>query len=291
MNTMGRAVLGSHRGREDDPDARSHFEMICVFLYNTIVYWMYMDTKFLYLDESGDGGWPRGYGGSSPGRYFIYAGIVMNGEQNFQLRSGVEEIIQRYFLRQQDRPEELHYADLIHNNGSYSDMSDDDARSMSDDVFDLIKEVEPTLMGTVADKQQMRTRYGDKAFPPKRYAFRATVDGFNKHLETHNSVGTVTIDVADRGFDRRLRQLVYDAQDSGIEIAGSRKDSSKVPHIMDTITMSPSEMSPGIQIADYVAYVMRHEQEYGNSNRYEEIKHLLRDPDGVSLTEPSIVPA
>lgn len=250
-----------------------------------------MDTYFLYLDESGDSGWPQDYGGASPNRHFIYAGLVVDGEQNYQLRMGVEDIIQRYFPLQMERPEELHYADLIHNKGTYGDLTNDEAKSMADDVFDLIKDVEPILMGTVVDKRRMRDRYGKDAFPPKRYGFRATVDRFNMHLEANDAVGTVTIDVADRGFDRKLRQLVYDAQDSGIEIAGSRKDSSKVPHIMDTITMSPSEMSPGIQIADYVAYVTRHEHEYGDSDRYQEIEHLFRDPDGASLTEPSVVPA
>jgi hypothetical protein len=216
---------------------------------------------------------------------------VVDGEQNYEIRNGVENILQQYFPQSSSRPEELHYADLIHNKSYYDDLTDDKAYSMANDVFDLIKGVEPTLMGTVVDKRRMRTRYGDNAYPPKRYGFRATVDRFNKHLAANDAVGTVTIDVGDRGFDRKLRQLVYDAQDSGIEIAGSKKDGSNVPNIMDTITMSPSEMSPGIQLADYVAYVTRHEHEYGNSDRYEEISHLWRDPDQAALEEPSVVPA
>lgn len=250
-----------------------------------------MKTYFLYLDESGDGGWPKGYGGNSPDHNFIYAGIVVDSEQNYKIRNGVENILQEYFPQMESKPEELHYADLIHNKGSYDDLSDDEAYSMANDVFDLIKDIKPILMGTIVNKKRMRTRYGDDAYPPKRYAFRATVDRFNKHLAANDAVGTVTIDVGDRGFDRQLRQLVYDAQDSGIKIAGSRKDGSNVPNIMDTITMSPSEMSPGIQLADYVAYVTRHEHEYGSSDRYEEISDLWRDPDQAALTEPSVVPA
>lgn len=248
-----------------------------------------MNSKFLYLDESGDGGWPEGYGGASKGRYFVFAGAIVDGEQNISLRNGVEEILKEYFPLRSNRPEELHYADLVHDKGLYRDLPSAEKKQLADDVFDLITNVDPTVMGTVADKQRMKERYGEDAYPPKRYAFRATVDRFNKHLEAKNMVGTVTID-ADESFDRKLRRLVYNAKDQGIDIGGSRKGSSTVPRIMDTITLSPSEMSAGIQIADFIAYVIRHQYEYGGSDRFEEIEHLMRDPEAVSLTEPSVVP-
>lgn len=249
-----------------------------------------MRTQYLYIDESGDSGWMPKHGGASSSQHLAYAGIVVDGKQNYNIRKGVENIMQNHFPQPQGRPEELHYADLIHDKGVYDDLSNSECKSIADDVFDLINEVEPILMATVVDKKQMKERYGGDADNPKQYAFRATVDRFNKHLEAHDNVGTVTIDVAEYRFDKQLRRLVFEAQNSGIEISGARKDSSKIPRIMDTVTLSPSEMSPGLQIADFVAYATRHEYEYGGSNRFDEISDLFRDPEGVSLTEPSLVP-
>ncbi|MFB6162408.1 MAG: DUF3800 domain-containing protein [Halococcoides sp.] len=249
-----------------------------------------MNNKYLYLDESGDPGWPSGYGGKSS-RYFIYSGVTLTGEQNYEVKDRLTKILSNHF-RDHDTPEEVHYADAVHANGKYSQLSDPELSELRDDIFNLILDTEPTLMASVVDKVKMKERYGSDANNPKRYGLRATVDRFHKHLDEHDSVGTITIDSAERTLDRQLRELIYNAQEDGISLPGARyKSDTTLPRIMDTITMTPSEMSPGIQLADVVAYQVYGEYTHsGSSHGFESLEHLFRDPSGTTFTEPSVFP-
>lgn len=252
-----------------------------------------MENQYLYLDESGDSGWPQSVGGSSTSRYFIYAGVILTPEQNYDAKEELNQIITDHFsgigLRQ---PEEIHYADAVHGKERFGQLSNDELSDLRDDLFDLILAIEPTLMATVIDKRRMKEEYGDDAFPPKRYSFRGTIDRFHKHLSAEDAIGVVTIDAAESTFDRRLRDLVYQAQNSGIKLPGADSTTdSFLPRIMDTITMTPSEMSPGIQLADIVAYQVQNQYRHGDSHGFDAISHLFRDPDNSRLTEPSEVPA
>lgn len=248
------------------------------------------DTKFLYLDESGDSGWHPDHGGNSNSRYFVYAGVIMTARQNYQIKHDLKEIMNDYFSGADTRPEEIHYADAVHAKKEFSLLSNDTLKNLRADIFDLILDIEPTLMATVVNKHRLKEKYGNYANPPKQYGFRATVDRFHKELVRTNSLGFVTMDAAEHNIDRKLRNLIYDALDTGIKLPGADSESdSTLPRLMDTVTVSPSEMSPGIQLADTVAYQVHHHYRYKDvSYGYEKIEHLFSSGDGFS--EPNEVP-
>lgn len=250
-----------------------------------------MDTQFLYLDESGDGGWTRKYGGNSNSPYFVYAGVILTPKKNYRVKRKLNDLLNEYFSPR-ERPEEVHFADLVHQNGKFDNLSNEERDGLSSDIFDLIHEIEPEIMASVVDKDRMKERYGDDANPPKRYGFRATVQRFHKHLVEHDAVGVLTIDSHERTLDLQLRNLIYNAQEYGIKISGaSSKEDTTLPRLMDTVTVSPSEMSAGIQLADVVAYQIHHQFKYSdNSYGYEAIEHLFRDPENSHFTEPSKIP-
>lgn len=251
-----------------------------------------MDTRLLYLDESGDSGWLPKHGGNSSEPYFVYAGVVLSPEQNYELEQRLNNVITDYFTGWR-KPEEIHYADICHRNGVYEVLEEEELEDLRDDLFRLILDIEPMLMASVVDKSRMKERYGNRANPPKRYCFRSIVDRFHKQLEADDRVGMVTMDASDKSVDTRLREFIYQAQNSGISLPGtSHKDNSTLPRIMDTVTVTPSEMSPGIQMADIVAYQVRHKYRYETeSHGFSAIEHLFRDPDGISLKEPAVIPA
>lgn len=250
-----------------------------------------METRYLYLDESGDPGWTRSYGGNSPYQYFVYAGIIVDASQNYRIQQELDDILDDYFGGfTLNRPDEVHYADICHGNGKYDQLSDSERSDLRDELFDLILDIEPTLTATAIDKDELKDQYGSNVYNPKSLAFRATVDRFNKHLANRDMVGTITIDSSSRGIDSQLRQLVHDAKNQGIKLGNPRRDSN-VPYIMDSISMTPSEMSPGIQLADVVAYQVFNEYNHsGTSHGLDAIFHLFRDPSGRSLTEPAVFP-
>lgn len=251
-----------------------------------------METQFLYLDESGDGGWTPKYGGNSRCKYFVYAGVILSPEQNFEAEKRLTEVINDHFDTAWVRPDEIHFADMVHGNDQFDQLSNDELGELREDVFDLILDLEPEIMASVVNKDKMKEKYRGNANPPKRYAFRATVERFHKHLEEHEDLGVVTIDAAQRSIDSRLRNLVYDAQSSGIKLPGTMSNrDTDLPRIADTVTMTPSEMSAGVQLADVVAYQVLHEHRYsGDSHGYDAIEHLMRSPSGHTFTEPSVIP-
>lgn len=251
-----------------------------------------MEVQFLYLDESGDGGWTPEHGGSSNCQYFIYAGVIVDGAQNHQFKHELNDLLNRYFTPQETRPDEIHYADIVHGNGVFGQLNGEERQDLRDEIFEIILSVEPELMATVIDKDRLKQKYGINANPPRRLAFRSTVDRFQKHLDEHDCVGVVTMDMSDLTFDRRLRELIYDAQDTGIKLPGaSDSRDTTLPLLMDTVTISPSEMSPGIQMADVVAYQVHNRFNHGSpSHGYDTLNHLFRSPSGHPFSEPSVIP-
>lgn len=250
-----------------------------------------MNSRYLYLDESGDGGWTPKFGGNSSEPYFVYAGAILTPSQNHELKRSIDEILDSYFDK--GKPEEIHYADICQGNKEYKQLTEENRGSLRDNIFEAILEIEPTLMATVIDKNRLKYKYKNNALPPKSLAFRATVDRFHKHLKSNGCIGNVVIDAGESSIDRELRNLIYDAKEDGIKLPGVRNDAdTTLPRLMDTVNVTPSEMSPGIQLADVIAYQVRHEYRYPDtSHGFNAIEHLFRDPDEASLTEPSLVPA
>lgn len=243
-----------------------------------------METVFMYMDESGDGGLPAPHGASTT-KHMVYAGAVINGEQNFELKKQVQELLNKYF-DDDERPEELHYGDIINDRGIYGELDGITKKAISDDVFEVIKDISPTIISTVIDKKKHGNKYVDP-WSPKPYIFRSTIGRFQYYVDDHDCVGIAIADSEQSFIDDTLREIVYDAKSDGIRVV---EEGSKLTNIMDSVLFTPSEMSPGIQIADFIAYAIWCHYEYGNSRRYNEIKHLFRNPSGTRFTEPSLLP-
>lgn len=246
-----------------------------------------MESKFLYLDESGDDGYPEPHG-KSESRYFVYAGAIVDAEQNLELKEGVEYILSYHFDTQGlKRPEELHYGALINERGAYNQLEGIQFKELADDVFELITQVEPTIVATVMDKSKQFEEYEDPAHP-KSYSFRWTVERFQYYLEKENNAGMVIADAEEGQIDTRIQNLLNDAKHEGISIIKDK--GSRIPRIMDSVALTPSELSPGIQIADFIAYSVFSKYNRDKGDRFEEISHLLRSPPEVDFEEPSVIP-
>lgn len=162
---------------------------------------------------------------------------------------------------------------------------------MADRVWNLILDIRPTLLGSVVDKAGMKRRYGNRAFPPNEYAMRATIERYDRDLEAEDMLGMVIMATESLESDRALRTLVHRARQDGISLGGAnylRDNDRRLENILNSVTFTPSEMSPGIQLADYVAYATYSAFERGRSNRFDQVGHLWR---GIGpYREPSVIP-
>lgn len=247
-------------------------------------------TEFstLYLDESGEKSWPKPWG-SSNDRYYILAGLVLTPTQDKLAHERIPAIIEEFFPNPEIRPHELHYSELASNVYPYNTLRADQKKAMADAVWDLVFEIKPPLMASVVDKSILKSLHKDRAFRPGDYAVRATIDRFDKDMEREGKLGMAIIDV--QSFEREIQDMVHKAKTVGIKLGGpgfrAEKD-RKLNYVLNSVVFSPSYMSPGIQLADYIAYATRSHYERGKGDRFAKLEPLWRR--GPNFCEPCQFP-
>jgi len=244
-------------------------------------------TEFisLYLDESGGRGWPSPWGRNRY-RYYVLAGCLLTPDQDRRAHDVLPEILTEFFPAG-DGPIELHYGDLINNRNGYELLEQSDKLKLADRVWDFILELKPLLMGTVVDKTTMRTRY-PSPHEPSQYAMRATIERFDKHLKKVGKYGMTIVDT--QSFEKEMQQMVHESRKAGIKIGGTQPmlTDSNLENVLNSVVCCPSHMSPGVQIADFVAYAAFSHFERSKSRRYNQVGPLWRRAGRFS--EPSVVP-
>jgi hypothetical protein len=243
----------------------------------------------LYLDESGGKEWPPPWGLNDSAHY-VLAGPVLTPEQDHHAQGAFEVILARHFPEESSRPPELHYGDIINGRGHWEPLPRERRREVADEVWRLILEIGPTLIGTVVDKQRLKQRYGGSAFPPNEYALTATCDRFHRHLVETDSLGMLLMDTENMASQAAMQKIVHAGRRWGGRIGGiiGAPDNPRLDRILNTLVFTPSHMSAGVQIADFVAYATWSNFERSKGDRYGQIAHLWRRVVGFS--EPSVVP-
>jgi len=198
----------------------------------------------------------------------------------------VSEILTEFFPAG-DGPVELHYGDLINGRNGYELLKPNDRFVFADRVWNFILDLRPSLMGTVVDKTIMRTRY-QIPHETSQYAMRATIERFDKHLKSIGKYGMTIVDT--QSFEREMQQMVHESRRSGIKIAGRLPivTDSNLENVLNSVVCCPSHMSPGVQLADFVAYATFSHFERDKSRRCNQVSSLWRKAEWFS--EPSVVP-
>lgn len=243
------------------------------------------ESASLYLDESGGRGWPSPWGRNRY-RYYVLAGCILTPDQDKRAHEVLPEILEEFFPAG-NGPLELHYGDLINSRNGYELLIPDDRLKLADRMWNFILELKPLLMGTVVDKTTMRTRY-QNPHEPSQYAMRATIERFDKHLKKVGRYGMTIVDT--QSFEKEMQQMVHESRKVGIKIGGTRPilTDSNLENVLNSVVCCPSHMSPGVQIADFVAYATFSHFERNKSRRYDHASSLWRKAGRFS--EPSVVP-
>ncbi len=242
----------------------------------------------LYLDESGDPGWrpPRG---NSATEYFAVGGLALTPEMDHLAQSRVAELVKKYLG---DKPGlELRFSGLYARRGAYRNLSWPQAQRMLDEVIDLLHDLKPRIFGTVVVKERHQAKYGYDAYDPKLLALRGLVQRFDLTLSRLDAYGQVVMDEEQFKRDAKLREMVYFGKRHGLSIRGmlySPRFASKPTRISGTINFTPSEYSPGVQLADTCCGILWRKFERGQVRYYKRIEDLFdRYPGGA---EPSVIP-
>ncbi|MHB1868916.1 MAG: DUF3800 domain-containing protein [Nitrososphaerales archaeon] len=238
--------------------------------------------KFLYLDAAGDLGYPPPYGKSNS-RYYVLLGLSIDPATEWlKARNGLSTIVRKYFPEKSHGPRELHYTDIASKKNPFDKLTGEQRKSLSDEVFNLIRDIHPTLFAIVIDKLAHRKKYASPE-QPNILAVRFMVPRFSKYLERISDKGIMIYDSEERQINRQLRNFLFDARDSGVVLEPAQLwyyTQDKLEHLVETIFFIESDSSPIIQLADFCAHVVFLSYERGKSDRFNQIKDMFDSYQG-----------
>ena len=246
-----------------------------------------VDSYTLYLDGSGDPGFPPPWG-KSRSKHYILAGVALTPLQDHSVHTQVFGLLEKHFGKDYFGTTELHYSDVIGGYGLFKGMPELERKEIADSVFTTLLGIKPVLFATVIEKGRLKTKYGRWAENPTSLAVRATADRFDKFIQRNGAIGGLHMDEEEIRKDGNLRGIIHRARTSGIKLSVWKND-SKLSRFLNAIAFSPSQTSPGIQLADFVSHTCWMHFTYGKSDRFTQIAPLW-DRTGGRVWEPSVVP-
>ncbi len=232
-------------------------------------------TKFLYLDASGDPGWPQPYGNSTTKFYVLFGIAVDTTEQLNKIKSSVSAVIKEYFPTK--LPKELKYSWIVRGQKEFVSLTKKERKSFCDNIFKVIIDTMPVLFGVVIDKAAHRAKYNSPE-DPQVFALRIILGRFTKYLERISDNGIIICDSESRNTVQKLRNAVSSFRKSGIvrmSYNSPYNSRNKLQKLIEEPLFQDSEVSAIIQLADFCAYALASKYEKLKDRRFNEIAHLF----------------
>lgn len=206
----------------------------------------------------------------------------MTPDQDIQAKQKVHEILEKFIsddvkVRYPSKFYELHYTDLINANNIYRHLDAHARKEMADKVFDFLTELSPIIISTSINKLQIQKIHSHGAWHLKQLAMRFLLHKFSMYLTRHQMVGTVVYDEEESRNDVKLRNMMHSISGHGAHMPGfdyQQFKNDKLENILNTVQFCPSELSPGIQYADFIARSVWQHHEKHKSDRYNEIASI-----------------
>lgn len=245
----------------------------------------------LYLDGSGDPGWVPPHGTSRSPNY-ILAGLAVRPDADLLIQEefrGIIAFLDKNYHEQEIS--EIHFANLVGRHKKWSPVTKEDAAQVEGKLISLIGKIEPIVFATVVQKKKLKQRYGETAYHPRRLSVQATLHRFNMWLNRNNACGITVMDTEIYRQDKSLQDFVHHLKEVGAIIRGmyySPTYRDKLEKVINTLLFCPSHMSPGIQVADMVAYIVNRQYRVPTEPRWKVIEpYMQRYPGG---SDPSVLP-
>ncbi|ABK78180.1 hypothetical protein CENSYa_1560 [Cenarchaeum symbiosum A] len=230
------------------------------------------------MDGSGDTGIPIPAGGSKH-EWYVMAGLIIDPATNIKAKNRVCDILQRYIPEKvrednKDSHYELHYTDIRFGSNIYSPLSLSDRNSMIDEVFELLLELKPILMAAAIHKTRMhQLSDGNKNF--NTMTVRSLIDKFSAYTVHFDKIGSIVYDEEQYKKDAMMRKKMRLWRRHGLNPRNAGTQADMLPNIINTISLSPSEMSSGLQLTDFCARAVWDYLQKKDDSRYKQIRHLF----------------
>lgn len=240
---------------------------------------------FLYLDASGDPGWPPP-GGKSKTNWYVLAGLCLEESKWIPARTAAKKVVEKYFPTPTPPPRELRYSSLRAGQKPYDTLTAANRGALADGVFAALRGLEPVIFAIAIDKRAHQARSGTRAFPPDSWAIQLLCPRFHRFLERKQAYGALMMDAEERRKDGRLWTTVERGRKSGIVIpAGPAspfvRSNTTLDRFVENVLFLKSDDSHLIQFADFCSGAVWTHFELGDSARFNELSPFF---DGVGST-------
>lgn len=208
-----------------------------------------------YLDASGEEEWPS----KRPiaGLRCIVAGVCVTGRQNeqaAQIVGNLQRDISDGFGR--DFPE-LHFSEMLGGGGAFHHLGRTHRHHFGEVFIDRLLELRPALFGYVVNLESLREARGE-SISPCHYGLQANLSRANALARSQDARFRAVVDGGDPRKAAEVRRFV-----AGLKRPQSRLDGQRRPgtpsldRLIDNADVQESHHSPGLQIADGVAWFLQ----------------------------------
>lgn len=239
--------------------------------------------NILFLDASGDPGWPSPFGKSKT-KWYVLAGMAIEENRHNDLEMSLEGINKTYFDSKNLNCKELKYSSL--NAGKmypYDKLNVQEKQNLADDIFKEITSLNPVVFAVAIDKGAHHAKY-NSPYPPDSTALRFILPRYEKYLKRTNQTGIIIADESSKESDKMMKILLKNARSTGVVLNSSispdpYRTDTRLPSIITTI-FTKSEDYAGIQYVDFIAYGIWIYFEHGIKTRVPNIKPLFDKVNG-----------
>lgn len=207
----------------------------------------------LYIDESGDH--THSSEDKPEKRYLGLTGVIIETEYyRTTMHSQFERLKQKHFPHSPDQPVILHRKELIEKRGAFWRLRDTkNKESFNNDLLELLRDSDYTLITVVIDKIAHVQRYEKVAFHPYHYCMVAMLECYCGYLNFYNAKGDVKAEIRGGKEDFQLKEACQRVYESGTQFR--RTDFFQKTLSSGEITLKPKSANiVGLQLADLVAH-------------------------------------
>ena len=265
----------------EDPPSKNELDVVPRLILASIPL---ICVQLLYLDASGDPGWPPPAGRSRT-RWYVLAGLSLDDEKWNMAHWRVDRILHDHFGTRNLQCRELRYSSLVSGVRPFDALTNIERRMLADDIFKLIGDLKPVLFAAAIDKTSHKARFGRDAISPKIWALQLVATRFDRHLSRKGTNGIMMMDAEEARKDRLLKELINESRRRGMIPQSPALESqfamkAKLTNLIESVLFVDSRDSPMIQLVDFCSYAIWNHFENRRSMRFEQLRRLFDSTDG-----------
>jgi hypothetical protein len=212
-------------------------------------------AQLVYIDETGSVG-----KGAKKQKLLTLAAVLVHEDKVQPLAEAFRQVAWKH-LGRLPVDFELHGNEIWNGTGPWSSLSPPELIAVYENAIAVLNDLEVSVSHASIHKERLRARYGGDA---DGNAYLLALQFLLEKIDSGYAGMGKKILIADEQKEHQLRavKMVADLQDWG----GGEVPGRKLKTVIDSMHFVSSHASPGVQLADLVAYALQRQQNQRDSH-------------------------